>query len=331
MVFKAFTSVRAPEFPSDLTWISSDPLSLARLRGKPVLLDFFTYSCVNCQRTFSHLQRWHELYAKHGLTIIGIHTPEFAFEKDPSRVRQALREAGITYPVVLDPDYKIWHAFANRYWPRKFLLDRDGRVVYDHAGEGAYAETEFEIQKQLKALGVKDLPAIGPDDSIGGRVCYRTTPELYLGYLRGRLGTKEDFYPEAETAFTDRGTYEDDTVYLHGHFAVHGEYIAHTRTLSAAHEYIRLKYSAFSLNAVLGASDAATSVVLVELDGKPVPEDFLGEDVVLRADGVTELLVRDHRMYSIIRSSVYHKGIVTLRVMSGNLEAYAFTFGSCEE
>jgi len=331
MVFKAFTTVRAPDFPAGLTWLSSEPLSLAKLRGKPVLIDIFTYSCINCRRTFPHLQRWHETYAKHGLTIIGVHTPEFTFEKDESRVKQALREAGISYPVVLDPDYKIWHAYANRYWPRKFLIDREGKVVYDHAGEGAYAETEFAIQKELKAMGVKDLPAIGPDDSIGGRVCYRTTPEMYLGYLRGRLGNKEDFYPEAETAFTDPLKHEDDVVYLHGHFNVYGEYLEHARKLSAPHEYLRIKYSAFSVNGVFGSANGATSLVELELDGKPLSSDFAGDDVVITSEGKAELLVRDHRMYSLVRAGVHHHGVLTMRVLSGNLQAYSLTFGSCEE
>ncbi len=177
--------IKTPEFPPRLTWLNSGSLSMKKLLGKVVLVDFWTYSCVNCIRTLPHLKRWHKLYADKGLTIIGVHTPEFAFEKDKEKVAAAIKHSKIDYPVVLDPDYKIWNLFANRWWPRKFLVDHDGSIVYDHIGEGGYGETEAEIQNALRAIGVEDLPDIDADEGPGGGICQKTTPEIYLVFLRG--------------------------------------------------------------------------------------------------------------------------------------------------
>lgn len=150
-----FGKIHAPELPNGLVWFNSAALSMHELRGKPVLIDFWTYSCVNCLRTIPHVQGWHEKYQKAGLTVIGVHSPEFDFEKDEKNVARAITEFGITYPVVLDPDFAIWNLYANKYWPHAFLVDHRGVVVYEHAGEGAIMETEHAIASALQAAGVK--------------------------------------------------------------------------------------------------------------------------------------------------------------------------------
>jgi thiol-disulfide isomerase/thioredoxin len=140
---------QAPEIRDIAHWINSEPLTIESLRGKVILVDFWTYSCINCIRTQPYLNAWHEKYEKDGLVIIGIHAPEFAFEKVESNVREASKKAGIKYPVALDNDFATWNAYGNRYWPAKYLIDQNGIIVYKHFGEGNYTETELKIQELL--------------------------------------------------------------------------------------------------------------------------------------------------------------------------------------
>jgi len=139
----------APDFGATV-WFNSPPLSLARLRGKVVLVDFWEYTCINCIRTFPYLRRWNALYAPSGLIIIGVHTPEFAFAKNPANVENAVRRFGFSFPVALDNDETIWNAFHNAAWPADFLIDEDGRIAYMHMGEGDYGDTELAIRRLLK-------------------------------------------------------------------------------------------------------------------------------------------------------------------------------------
>lgn len=313
-----------------LTWLNSAPLTLRQLRGKVVLLDFWTYSCVNCIRTFPHLKEWHEKYKDKGLVIIGIHTPEFEFEKQEENVQKALEKNGIEYPVVLDNDYKIWNLYANRWWPRKFLLDSQGTIVYDHVGEGGYGETEQAIQRELTNIGAKQLPEIPVDTSLAGGICYPTTPETYLGYLRGRFGNTNAFTPDEEHDFVAPEQREDDTVYLHGHWTLSDDHLAHTRALPSATEYFSLRYSAFSVNLVMGNTNGKPAKVEIELDGQPIAEDMQGKDVVTE-NGKSFIDVSEQRMYRLINAKTHHRGNIKIKTAAGNIAFYAFTFGGCEE
>lgn len=170
----------APELIIDGQWFNSEPLIINGLKGKVVLIDFWTYTCINCIRTFPYLKSWHEKYAKQGLVIIGVHTPEFAFEKTAKNVERAIKDFGITYPVMQDNDYETWSAYENRYWPAKYLIDKNGRIRDTHFGEGAYDETEKMIQTLLKEAGAAPTETINnPTYQVYGR-----TPETYLGSER---------------------------------------------------------------------------------------------------------------------------------------------------
>ncbi len=329
-MFRSFAKTRVPEFPPKLSWLNSGPLTMKSLKGKPVLIDFWTYSCVNCLRTLPHVKRWHDRYTKLGLTVIGVHSPEFEFEKDEKNVRGAMERFGVEYPVVLDNDFAIWKQFANRVWPHVFLIDAHGAIVFDHAGEGGTAEIEKEIQKTLSEIGVTKFPVIPPDGVFGGGVCHRTTPETYLGYLRGAIGNAHDTLPDSEVAFDDAGGHEEGMPYLHGHWQQTSEYVEHTRSLSVATEYLSLKYSAFEVNLVMGALDDREAIVDVTIDGKPVPPTMAGADVVIDNDGKTHIHVVGHRMYSIIRGDHYHNATLRISVRSAGLRMYAFTFGGCK-
>src|SRR5262249_6830620 len=173
----------APELAGLTAWFNAEPLRLADLRGRVVLVDFWTYSCVNCLRTFPHLAAWHDRYAARGLTILGIHTPEFAFEREPANVGEAVRRLGVTWPVALDADSATWRAFGNRFWPQKWLIDARGVIRYQRIGEGGYGETEYLIRDLLEEIGRKvDDVTVPLDPDEGGLDRILQTPELYAGY-----------------------------------------------------------------------------------------------------------------------------------------------------
>lgn len=330
MAFRGFGKTRAPEFPAGLAWLNSELITMKSLKGKPILIDFWTYTCVNCLRTLPQVKRWYKAYAKLGLTVIGVHSPEFDFEKQEENVRRAIEDLGIEYPVVLDPDFAIWNLYANRVWPHTFLIDALGTIVYDHEGEGGAAQTEMAIQKALTASGAKKLPAIAPDSSGGEGACYRTTPETYLGYLRGHVGNAHEKLPDTEEAFDDIDDRANDVPYLHGHWRIAPEFVEHTRTLAVATEYLQMSYAAFETNLVMGALDDREAVIDVTIDGKPIPASMAGIDVVIDDAGNTHVHVTNHRMYNIIRADHYHRATLKISVKSAGLRMFAFTFGGCK-
>ncbi len=331
MLVHTYGRIRAPEFPADSTWLQGGPFTMRDLRGKVVLIDFWTYSCVNCIRTLPYLKRWHAAYEKEGLVIIGVHTPEFSFEKTPQHVKDALARFGITYPVLADNEYAVWKLYANRSWPRKFLINAEGTIVYDHAGEGAYAATELAIQEELRKIGAHSLPAIGPDASVGGKVCYRTTNETYFGFLRGKIENTCNALPGEELACTDDASLQaEGTVTLHGHWKVHDECVEHARAVSGTYEYIRLQYRAYAVNVVLEAPDERSVRIEVLHNGAPLIADMRGEDVE-EEGGKTWITVTEPRMYSIIKSKTYHQGSLRLGISHKGVRCYAATYGSCED
>ena len=182
---------QAAELEGIAAWINSDPLTIEELQGKVVLVDFWTYTCINCIRTFPYLKLWHSRYADDGLVILGLHTPEFEFEKDYDNVVQATRDNGIIWPVAQDNDYFTWQNYRNRYWPAKYLIDQDGVVRYTHFGEGGYGETEKQIRLLLAEVGadLSDDKLVLPTDQVVDMTFLNTrnaqvTPELYAGYER---------------------------------------------------------------------------------------------------------------------------------------------------
>src|SRR5947209_2051430 len=199
--------VRAPEIGR--VWLNSPPLSLRQLRGRAVLIDFWDYTCVNCIRTLPYVQAWHQRYAEKGLVAIGVHTPEFTFAQYESNVERGVREFGLTYPIVIDTNYELWKAFANKYWPAKYLIDKEGYIRHAHFGEGAYSETEAAIQDLLREVNpTVRLPALMKpvrESDAPGAICYRPTPELYLGHKRGRIGNPNGFAADRSNDYSFLG------------------------------------------------------------------------------------------------------------------------------
>jgi thiol-disulfide isomerase/thioredoxin len=322
--------VRAPEIGR--LWYNSPPLSFRQLRGRVVLVDFWDYTCINCIRTLPYVQGWHERYGNKGLTVIGVHTPEFTFAQYESNVERGIREFGLTYPVVVDSDREIWKAFANRYWPSKYLLDKDGYLRYAHFGEGAYRESEEAIQELLREIS----PAIAlppPMDPVRsedgpGAVCFRPSPELYLGHVRGRMGNEGGLKPDAISDYSFAGEMLEGYFYARGRWASTAEYL---ESVEAGEHSIAIKYEAAGVNLVMAAPRGGSCEVVIRQDGKALPREHKTADTRFRqTNGVEEsyVVVQHPRMYALLDNQDFATHTLELSCGPG-LAAFAFTFTSC--
>ena len=315
-----------PDLSGAVAWLNSPPLSRNSLRGKVVLIDFWTYSCINCLRALPYVEAWSEKYKDAGLVVIGVHTPEFAFEKDRSNVEKAVRELKISYPVAIDSDYKIWQAFNNEYWPAHYFIDGKGRIRFHHFGEGQYDESERVIQELLKENGAQSISnsvinvaATGveaaPDHGGAG------SPETYIGYRRA------EHFASAETIAQDsRKTYTLIPRLSLNQWGLAGSWKvgAESAVLQTAPGKIVFRFHARDLHLVLGPSkDGKPIRFTVKLDGTPPGEDH-GSDTDTNGAGS----VQEHRLYQLIRQ----RGLVEDRTfeiefLDPGVQAFAFTFG----
>jgi len=323
--------VRAPEIGR--VWLNSTPLSFRQLRGRAVLVDFWDYTCVNCIRTLPYVQAWHERYRDKGLTVIGVHTPEFTFAQYESNVERGIHEFGLTYPIVIDSNREIWKAFANRYWPTKYLLDKDGYLRYGHFGEGGYGECEQVIQELLQEIDpTLELPQlmdpVREEDHMGA-VCHRATGELYLGNRRGRIGNEGGFKEDqiADYAFT--GTLEENFFYANGRWASTAEYF---EAVEDGPHALRLKYEAAAVNLVMASPHVPSAEVVILQDGKPLTEKQATRDTHFRQSKTGEresyVPVNSARMYFLVDNHEFGGHELELRCSPG-VAAFAFTFTSC--
>ncbi len=309
-----------PEFTGIKAWINSPPLTTADLKGNVVLVDFWTYSCINCLRTLPYVTSWYGKYKDKGFIVIGVHTPEFAFEKVEQNVRDAVKRLGVTYPVALDSDQATWNAYQNQYWPAHYLFDAKGRLRAVHFGEGAYDETEGDIQALLKEAGQDAAMPITqeaqPDFSKIG------SPETYVGYARmGAFSSPEN------VAQDQLGTYSFPKTLELNHFAFSGQWTdASERAVSGNDARLEYRYSASNANLVMGGDGKKRVEIL--LDGKPVPENFRGADVKAGPDGNTYLTIDGQRLYELTNAhGNYGEHLLELRYLDADTYVYAFTFG----
>jgi len=322
--------VRAPEIGR--VWLNSPPLNFRQLRGRVVLVDFWDYTCVNCIRTLPYVVAWHERHRDKGLTVIGVHTPEFTFAQYESNVERGIREFGLTYPIVIDSDREIWKAFANRYWPSKYLLDKDGYLRYGHFGEGEYGECEKVIQELLREIdpAIDLLPLMEPireEDSVGA-VCYRATGELYLGHRRGRIGNEGGFKEDQISDYSFTGQTEENFFYASGRWASTAEYF---EALEDGWHTLRLKYEASAVNLVMACPHAPSAEVVILQDGKPLTRQQAARDTRFRigAGGEESYVVVDSpRMFFLVENHDFGEHELELRCSTG-VAAFAFTFTSC--
>jgi thiol-disulfide isomerase/thioredoxin len=302
------------------------------LKGKIVLIDIWDYTCVNCIRTLPYITAWHEKYTEKGLVILGVHTPEFDFEKDPENLRAAVKRFGLTYPVIADNNYEIWHSLANRYWPAKYIFDANGILRAQHFGEGHYQEFEAFIQKLLyERDSTIELPDLTPhvrEADKAGAVCYRPTPELYLGFERNKLGNREAFPLHKPTKFIVSEPIEKDAIYLSGEWQIENEY---AKAAGNGESAIQIDYEAKEANLVIRPQGEGEFRVKVEQDGKPVAKADRGTDIV-EEGGHTYLVVSESKMYNITNNSTFGRHLLKLSSSSALFGAYAFTFTTdCKE
>ena len=304
----------APEFQRIANWISSPPLTMGELRGDVVLIDFWTYTCVNCIRTFPYLKEWHAKYADKGLTIVGVHTPEFEFEKVTENVVRSAGEYGLGWPIAQNNDFGTWRAYSNRFWPAKYLVDQDGIVRYTHFGEGAYGETEEQIRNLLEEAGADlsdvelstaeepepDIRASGTDQS------NRLTREIYGGFQRnatpqGVYIAHPEYYdgPNQTLSYVDPGDHQNQFMYLQGLWQNCFENLRHAQETENYEDYIALKFAATSVNAVIDPEGDEPFDVQVTIDGRPLSAEEAGADLVT-ADGRSFFTVTDGRLYEVV-------------------------------
>ena len=303
----------APEIVSGAAWLNAPPLKISDLRGKVVLIDFWTYSCINCVRTLSALKQWDAQYRDKGLVIIGVHTPEFAFEQKLENVKTAIEKYGIRYPVVLDNDLATWRAFDNHYWPAHYLIDKEGRVVYTHFGEGDYDVTENNIRI---LLGLDVAPSNVASEY--SEYSAQPTPETYLGSLRAdRYSGETPTQKEGEADYEPSAFVPENNWTLGGAWKIEGERIVSGK----AGALLRLNFKARKVFLVMGTSNGQPAKVTLTLNGKPLGAQS-GRDVQN-----STLTINGHALYELVGQPAFQNSLLEIIAQAPGVELYAFTFG----
>ena len=316
----------APSLDGATQWLNSKPLGGQDLRGKVVLVDFWTYSCINCLRTLPYVKAWAEKYRDQGLVVIGVHAPEFAFERDIGNVSKAMKDLGISYPVAVDNQYAIWRAFRNQYWPAHYFIDATGRIRHHHFGEGGYAESERVIQQLLKeagstrsAMGLTQVDAGGVQ--LAASMDEVASPETYLGYERA-----ENFTSILKAVHDRTTTYLEPQEPRLNTWGLAGQWMvgAESALLTGASGRIVYRFKARDLHLVLSPGPDGKPVRFkVSIDGKP-PGDAHGVDVASNGSGT----VTGQRLYQLVRQSgAVAEHTVSIEFLDSGVSAYAFTFG----
>jgi len=314
----------AADFVNPTGFINTDNFTLKQLVGsKIILLDFWTYSCINCQRTIPFLNAWYEKYEASGFVVVGVHTPEFEFEKNIGNVKQAVQQFGIKYPVVLDSEYGTWSAYNNHYWPAEYLIDVDGFVVNTHFGEGDYEETESKIVELLKEKADREGGKINMNESVATPAAVQAqtaSPETYFGAARneflangekGRVGVQEMAIPQK---------LEGNQLYLGGTWNFTPEYATNLQGNA------KITFTYYAKGIYLVASSQNESKIIVTLDGKPVSQEIAGE--AIRFEGNQSFaVVKEAKLYRLVQSSSPEQHTLEIMVVGNGLRAYTFTFG----
>jgi cytochrome c biogenesis protein CcdA/thiol-disulfide isomerase/thioredoxin len=314
-----------PSLSGAVEWLNSPPLTAESLKGKVVLVDFWTYSCINCLRSIPYVRAWAQKYKDQGLVVIGVHAPEFPFEKNIDNVKNAVARLKIDYPVAIDNDYAIWRAFNNEYWPADYFVDAEGRIRHHYFGEGDYAESEKVIQQLLAEAGKGNLPANVVSVSATGAEAASDeadvkSPETYIGYMRaenfaspgGAVSDAAHDYSVADLKLNDWG--------LAGAWTVGGQYA----TLDKKDGAISYRFHARDLHLVLGpGADGAPVRFRITIDGA-APGESHGADVDANGEGV----VTENRLYQLVRQTgPIVDRTFTIEFLDPDVQAYAFTFG----
>jgi thiol-disulfide isomerase/thioredoxin len=313
-----------PGFEGATGWLNSSPLGQEDLRGKVVLADFWTYTCINWIRTAPYLRAWDEKYREHGLTVIGVHTPEFPFERDVDSIRAAIAERRIAYAVAVDNEYAVWSAFANRYWPALYVADANGVIRFHHFGEGHYDESERVIRELLEVPhDLRDDLVDVEADGVEAPADWDTlqSPETYLGSERG-----ERFASPGGVAREERRSYSPPSRLRRNHWALSGEWTIGGRAalLNEAGGQLAYRFRARDVNLVMGPVQRGQPVAFqVRIDGS-LPGAAGGVDVDERGEGTAV----DRRLYQLVRQpGDVDEHTFEITFLEPGVEAYVFTFG----
>ena len=315
---------KAPNLVGIEHYLNTTPEELTKEIEKSVVLyDIWTYSCINCIRTLPYITSWDEKYSDQGLLIVGIHSPEFEFEKNPENVKIAIEKYNINYPVVLDNDMKTWKAFENNYWPRKYIADHEGNIRYDHIGEGGYQETEKIIQQLLderaNAFGVKTSPIISLVSIEEFEHTLFRTPELYFGYKfaqnRNQLGNDEGFQPGRIVQYSEPNNIELNKFYPIGNWKNNED----SMELTEANGSIKVLFDAKEVN-IVTENNAQLEIFL---DGVPLTKEHAGLDIKFE----NKMDVSNAGMYNIINTETSISHIMEIRIEGKGFQAFTFTFG----
>jgi len=313
---------KAADFRGITGWINSPPLDISELQGKVVLVDFWTYSCINCIRTIPYLNAWYAKYGGNGLVIVGVETPEFQFEGNYTNVAAAVQSFGIRYPVAIDDNLATWNAYNNHYWPEDYLIDKNGDIRLVQIGEGDYNSTEASIRGLLQDAGYS-LTSGAVSNSVNATSVNFSeigTPELYVGYgtARAPIGNAQGFSPDRVVDYAITGGLQNNTVYFSGHW-----YNAQDGMVAAGYDSkVYLVYDAKVANIV---AQGNSSLISVELDGGNLTGAYLGTDLTL-TQGVASATIGMARLYNVVDGPSYgwHELVIAA---SPGFKLYTFTFG----
>ena len=315
-----------PGFDGATGWLNTPPLTVQELRGKVVLVDFWTYTCINWLRTLAYVRAWAEKYQDRGLVVIGVHTPEFPFERDVDNVRRAVEEMRVSYPVALDSEYEVWRAFSNRYWPAVYIADAEGRIRHHQFGEGGYDDCERGIQQLLREAGVEgvaeDLVSVAPDGfEAQADWTNLRSPETYLGYAQG-----QSFASRGGAEIGVPSMYAPPEMLLLNQWALAGDWTIDSgaSVLNGAEGRIAFRFHARDVHLVMGPPARGTTVRFrVLVDGRP-PGDAHGLDVDDEGHGT----VSQQRLHQLIRQrGPIADRTIEIDLLAPGVEAYVFTFG----
>ncbi|MBI5474314.1 MAG: redoxin domain-containing protein [Ignavibacteriae bacterium] len=321
-------TVRAHEVFGDF-WFNSEPVIVSALRGRVILVEFWDFTCVNCMRALPYVKEWHRRYEQHDLVVIGVHTPKFPFGKNPETIQRAIEQLGITFPVVMDNGGLIAANYGQRAWPSVYIIDRHGYIRFQTSGEGNYATTERVLQTLLYESGVaEDLPLLMEpihEEDRAGAVCFRSSPELFAGYLKGSIGNVEGFSPESIVDYNDPALYVDDRIYAVGSWLNGRNSLQHQEGESGE---IVLSYHAREVNAVINPEGEQSIEVAVLQDEQFLTEENRGDDIRVDAAGRSYFVVSEPRLYSLVKNQQYGEHIVKLQTTSPGFSLYSFSFVS---
>ncbi|MFI5412812.1 MAG: redoxin domain-containing protein [Candidatus Micrarchaeales archaeon] len=308
----------APNVQGITAWINSQPLNISQLKGKVVIVDFWTYSCINCIRSIPHLNAWYNEYGNDGLVIIGVSTPEFQFEHNLTNVQNAVKQFGIKYPVALDNNYGTWDAYGNEYWPADYVIDKNGNVRYYSFGEGDYNQTEYVI-RELLANANYTIPANTTNVPLGVNFSGISTPELYLGYARERapIGNAEGFVPNQTVDYNTTAISTNNTAYFSGSW-----YNSPDSMIAVNNSKLFLIYKANKVNIVASGTG---NTITIKIDGNALSQSDLGSDTQL-INGKAVAVVNASRLYNIVAAPTYGWHELEIDAQPG-FKIYTFTFG----